>query len=359
MWTNITPPSANWGGMAGGLSDDPSNPLRVVVSTLDWYAPDRVLRTTNGGTGWGVIAQPPVSWNAAGSTYDVNGAQYWLSGGTRIGTNATNWVEALAINPFNSNHAMYSTGSGIWSSTNINGATGSSGQGVIWRFHDQGLEETVPLHLVPAVKGAFLGAIGDLGGMRNTNLDVYSSSSRYTNPTHSNVNALDFAETNTNFVVRVDNSGSVASDTAYSLNNGVSWTPCSQAASRYTTAKQMRSVAVSADGARFVVSPNAGRGNPAFTTNRCSTWTTSTVVTLGRAARCRSRHGKPLLRHERQHTLREHQRAAPAFLQRARSPAPALRALYSAKRTRCGSPRTVARFTASRDRPRCAPRSRR
>ena len=84
-WTNVTPPAANWGGMAGGISVDAQNARHVIVSTLDWYSPDRLLGTTDGGGTWGVIAQPPVSWNINGSTYDANGAQFWFSAGAQIG----------------------------------------------------------------------------------------------------------------------------------------------------------------------------------------------------------------------------------------------------------------------------------
>jgi hypothetical protein len=280
-WTNITPPAANWGGMAGGISVDAQNAQHVIVSTLDWYAPDRLLGTTNGGTSWGVIGQPPVSYNLNGSTYDVGGAQYWLAGGPQIGTGASNWVEAVALDPFNSSHAMYGTGAGIWASANIQSATGTSGQGVTWTFQDKGLEETVPIYLMPSISGAFLGSIGDLGGMRNTNLDVYSSSGEYTNPVDSNTNGIDFAESDTNFVVRVGNSGAVASDVAYSSDNGQTWTPCAAAAAGYTTFNQMQSVAVAADGKRFLVSPYTGFGSPSFTTNNGASWTASSGLPSG------------------------------------------------------------------------------
>ncbi len=148
---------AAWGG---GISVDAQDPKHVIVSTLDWYNPDRLLMTINGGTSWSVIGQPPTASNTAGSTYDAGGAAYWFSGGAQIGTNATNWVEAVALDPFNANHAMHGTGAGIWSSSNIGSATGTSGQGVTWSFTDQGLEETVPLFMLPSVSGAFLGAIG-------------------------------------------------------------------------------------------------------------------------------------------------------------------------------------------------------
>jgi hypothetical protein len=280
-WTNVTPPAANWGGMAGGISVDAQNPQHAIVSTLDWYAPDRLLGTSNGGTTWSVVAQPPVSWNTTGSTYDVNGAQYWTSGASTIGTGATNWVEAVALDPFDSNHAMYGTGAGIWASANLGSATGASGQGITWTFLDKGLEETVPIYLMPSIKGAFLGSIGDLGGMRNTNLDAYSTTGAYTNPTFSNTNGIDFAEANPNFVARVGNSGTAASDVAYSTDNGVTWAPCAAAPPGYTTANQMQSVAVAADGSRFIVSPYAGHGSPAFTTNNGASWTTAAGLPSG------------------------------------------------------------------------------
>ncbi len=280
-WTNVTPPVANWGGMAGGISVDAQNPAHAIVSTLDWYAPDRLLATTDGGATWQVIAQPPASFNPKGSTYDVNGAQYWLVGGAFVGTGATNWVEAVALDPFDANHAMYGTGAGIWTSTDIGGATGANGQGVTWTFLDQGLEETVPIYLGPSVHGAFLGAIGDLGGMRNTNLSAYSTTGEYSNPVDNNTNGLDFAESNPNFVVRVGNSGKAAADAAYSNDNGQTWTPCASAPPGYATSGKMSSVAVSADGSRFIVSPFKGFGSPAFTTNDGATWTASTGLPSG------------------------------------------------------------------------------
>jgi hypothetical protein len=264
-WTNVTPPAANWNGMAGGISVDAQNPLHVIVSTLDWYAPDRILGTTDGGVTWSVIGQPPVNGNTNVSTYDVNGAQFWLVGG-QVGTGATNWVEAVALDPFDSNHAMYGTGAGIWSSTNILGATGANGQGVTWTFTDHGLEETVPLYLMPTVKGAFLGAIGDLGGMRNVDLDTYSTSGEYSNPIYNNTNCVDFAENNTNIVLRAGNASGTTSPLAVSADNGVTWNPCT------SPPGGGGSIAVAADGSRFVVSGTS----TAYSADNCKTWTAAT-----------------------------------------------------------------------------------
>lgn len=280
-WTNVTPPAANWGGMAGGISVDAQNPQHVIVSTLDWYAPDRLLATANGGLTWQVIAKPPATFSPDGSTYDIEGAQYWLVDGPDIGTGATNWVEAVALDPFDSNRAMYGTGAGVWVSTDIQAATGTNGQGVIWTFLDKGIEETVPIYLMPSVSGAFLAAIGDLGGMRNTDLDVYSTTGEYSNPVDNDTNGIDFAESNVNLVVRVGDSGKPASDVAYSIDNGQTWTPCPSAPPGYATANEMASVAVGADGSRFLASPFKGFGSPAYTTDDCATWTTSAGLPSG------------------------------------------------------------------------------
>jgi len=282
-WTNVTP-STNWGGMAGGISVDAQNPQHVIVATLSWYAPDVVLSTSNGGTAWTVISHPPVSYSNAGPTYDIQGALFWTVYGL-IGTGATNWVEALALDPFNSNRAMYGTGAGVWTSTDILADAGPLGEGLTWTFLDKGLEMTVPIFLVPSVHGAFLGAIGDLGGMRNTNLDEYSSTGEYSNPIDNNTNGIDFAESNPNFVVRVGQSPSLASDVAYSTDNGVTWMPCATAVPGYSAAgyQYMQSVAVAADGSRFVVSPYAGNGSAAWTADMGATWTTSTGLPSGAA----------------------------------------------------------------------------
>ncbi|HSS38529.1 MAG TPA: carbohydrate-binding protein, partial [Polyangia bacterium] len=152
---------------------------------------------------------------------------------------------------------------------------------VKWTFSDTGLEETVPIYLVPAVKGAFLGSIGDLGGMRNTDLDAYSSSGEYATPTFSNTTGIDFAESDPNFVVRVGNSGMAATDVAYSMDNGVTWHATASAATGYTGPNYMGSVAVAADGTRFVVSPSNGHGTAAFTTNNGASWTACTGLPSG------------------------------------------------------------------------------
>lgn len=267
-WTNVTP-SSNWGGMAGGISVDARNPQHAIVSTLDWYAPDRILSTADGGTDWTVIALPPTGYTSNPSQYLVNGIQWLYFGGNFVGTNATNWVEAVCLDPFNSNRAFYGTGEGIFVSTDIQAS--NVPQSVTWSFLDRGLEETVPLFLPGSVKGAFLSAVGDIGGMRNDSLTAPATGGMYTNPVFSNTVGLDFAENNPNLVARIGTrgSGNTGQYGAYSTDNGQTWTPFS---SQAPDASRSESVAVAADGSVIVLSTNSG---VYFSTNNGSSWTTS------------------------------------------------------------------------------------
>jgi xyloglucan-specific exo-beta-1,4-glucanase len=286
-WTNVTP-AANWAGMAGGISVDAQNAQHVIISTLDSYAPDKVLATTNGGTSWTVIANPDSGYGGPYSQYDANGALYLFgfnatfdggAGVSEIGTNATNWVDAVALDPFNSNRAFYGTGEGLFVSTNIQAA--GAPQSVIWTFDDSGQEETVPLYVPSSTNGAFLGEVGDDGGMRNPSVTAPAPIGMYLNPRFANTNSLDFAESNTNLVVRVGNSTATTSDVAYSTNNGQAWTPWGSAPPGYGTYNQMGSVAVAAGGSTVVVAPYNGYGNPAYATSFGGAWTSSTGLPSG------------------------------------------------------------------------------
>jgi len=264
VWTNVTP-TANWGGTAGGLSVSAQNPQNVVISTLDYYAPDRLLSTSNGGTSWNVVAQPPVSWWSTGvSTYNANGANYQTANGTAlIGTGATNWVQAIAINPFNANNVLYGTGAGIWASTNVQSAAANgNGAGVTWNFQDQGLEETACVGMVPTTKGAFFSQLGDIRGTRSSNL---AQSGIAFTLGGNNTNGLDFAESDSAIVALVTSGTPVA---AYSTDNGQTWTACSGTPSGSSS----QDIAVSASGTTFVYAPSNAVAS--YSTNNGAAWTT-------------------------------------------------------------------------------------
>jgi len=281
-WTNVTPsigPGSGSGGY-GGVCVDHQNANHAVVTTLDWWGGnDQVFATTNGGANWTVIAHSNTGWDAAPfANYNVNGAQYTYGCGTNAGNSG--WYGDIKIDPFNSANALYETGGGVWTSSNITAATQPAG--VTWTFNDDNLEETVCLYLNASASGGVLfSCLGDVAGMRHTNLTQSPASGGYCNPSFTNTNMLDFAEKNTNDVVRVGNSGTPTSDIAYSTNNGQTWTPWGSAPPGYGTANQMGSVAVAADGSRVVVSPYSGYGSPAYASSLGGAWTSCSGLPSG------------------------------------------------------------------------------
>ena len=289
-WTNVTPaigPPAGNGGY-GDVSVDAENAQHAIASTLDWWGgPDKVFQTVNGGASWTVIANITEGWNAGPfSVYNDNGAIWTLGCGTEAG--GTGWAGNCKIDPFNSNNAFYTSGGepgggGIWFSGNINAAAQPAG--VTWTFDTYGEEETAPIFLpASAAGGVFFSAVGDIAGMRYTNVAQPSTTGAYCNPQFGSMAGIDFAELNPNVVARVGysyNPGGVANDVAYSTNNGLTWTPWGSAPPGYTAAGNLGSVAVAADGSHVVVSPTNGNGSPAYASSLGGAWTTCAGLPSG------------------------------------------------------------------------------
>ncbi len=109
-WKNISPSRGSYG--FSGLAVDPRKPSTVMVTTLGrWWPEDEIYRSTDGGTTWKALAGKSVR-NASAAPY--------------IGTHTGHWMTALAIDPFDSGHALYGTGNGIWRSKDAD-ATDSGG----------------------------------------------------------------------------------------------------------------------------------------------------------------------------------------------------------------------------------------
>jgi MYXO-CTERM domain-containing protein len=229
-WTNVNP--AGHGGGIGGISVSASDPNYALASTLDWWAPDEMYRTTNGGTSWTAIGRD--------ATHDVNGAEYLCFGPPNCTTpSSAGWAGDIEIDPFNQSRAFYVTGQGVWSSKNSDAASG-----IVWSFEDKDFEETVGLDLTSSVKTAIFAVVGDIGIIRTATdaLDTPSPTGMVTNPKFGNGSSVDFAGLNPNIVA---DCGGGSPSGGYSNDNGVTWKPfASQAGGS--------KVAVGADGSVFV-----------------------------------------------------------------------------------------------------------
>jgi hypothetical protein len=275
-WLNITPPrpSGTQGGY-GAVTLDPQQPGVIMVSSLDHYYPvgDTLWRSTTYGTpnsSWYSIdagGAPTVqaSWNASLAPY--------IAGGASTITSTGNWVAALAIDPFNSNHVVYGTGGMVWSTSNM--AASDTGTGSQWTVGAQGIEETVVEGLIspPSGPANLLSVMGDLGGFQHTSLTSSPAAGAFSNPGFSTGTGIDFAQSTPSTMVRVGY-GSNAQLGAYSSNYGASWTPF--ATNPKGVVNGAGSVAVSANGSTIVWAPSDSGAATSYSTNNGTSWTACT-----------------------------------------------------------------------------------
>ena len=260
IWQNITPTDPyNYPSGYSGLSVDPEKPGTVIVMTMDhWWPSDTMYRTTNGGSSWTDVGANAVR-DSSLSPWIVQQGQTQAAFG--------NWGEAV-IDPFNSAHAMYGYGGGIWSTSDLTSA--DSGQATQWSLGDNGIEETAVLAMISPTAGApLISGLGDVCGFVHTNLSA-APTTQVTNPVCSNGTGLDFAKSTPSTIVRVGTGGnnvfgSVSSD------GGNTWTAFANQAG---SSNGGGTVAISADGGTIVWAPSDVA--PVASTNNGASWTTLT-----------------------------------------------------------------------------------
>jgi photosystem II stability/assembly factor-like uncharacterized protein len=203
-WKDISPSQGGYG--FSGLAVDPQKPSTVMVTTLDrWWPEDEIYRTTDGGKTWKALAEK--------SQRDASGAPY-------VGTHTGHWMTALAIDPFDSGHALYGTGNAIWRSKDANASDG--GGTSHWVSGARGLEETSLLDAVAPPGGAtVITSMGDQGGFRHDDLTKVPSG-RLKSPLMNNSTDIDFAQSKPSMMVRVGTGDT--GDGGYSTDGGSTWT---------------------------------------------------------------------------------------------------------------------------------------
>ncbi|MER5978549.1 RICIN domain-containing protein [Streptomyces sp. NPDC001857] len=255
-WQNVSPSSGSYG--FSGLAVDPQKPSTVMVTTLDrWWPEDEIYRTTDGGSTWKALADK--------SARDASGAPY-------VGTHTGHWVTALAIDPFDSGHALYGTGNGILRSKDANAS--DSGGTSHWTMGARGLEETALMDAIAPPGGAtVITAMGDQGGFRHDSLTEVPSG-RLKNPLMSNSTDIDFAQSNPSLMVRVGSGGE--QDGAYSTDGGSTWTGFK---AEPVTGAQDGHIALAADGSTIIWT-QAGQA-PYRSTDKGASWSKSSGLGAG------------------------------------------------------------------------------
>jgi hypothetical protein len=237
-WTNISPSSVRSSTDVGGYSGitlDAELPGIIMVSTIDDTTNgDAIYRSLNYGQTWKIADQKGQSVN------DVAFAPWLSPGAVAKQVAIETWPSALAIDPFNSNHAVFGTSDTLWDTQDllaidINqqpifsvGAYGSAPSGVQQVDGGSGIEEAVVNAISSPPTGApLLSADGDVGTDVGTfvhiSLDLSPVEGADSAPVFTNGTSVDFAQNASLTVVRVGTG--VNGTTGYSTTAPSYYTP--------------------------------------------------------------------------------------------------------------------------------------
>ncbi len=267
QWSDVTPEKPEPGEKGFGyvgVSVDAHHPQVLIASTFDrWHSGrgnDDIFRSTDGGKTWKAVF-------GSGGTFDASLAPY-------VADTPIHWLFDIEIDPFNPDHAMFTTGYGGWETFDLTDI--DRGQPTKWSVMSTGIEETVALELLSPSKGAHLiSAIGDYGGFVHWDLDKPAPDHSSQPPLFGNTNGVACAANNPDVVVRVGRASGhhPGSNIGYSLDGGKSWQP---PAATPEVSSALGHIAVSADGSTWVWAPE--RSAVYYTRDRGATWTASQGV---------------------------------------------------------------------------------
>lgn len=251
-WTNITPNGNNL--PYGGVSVDPTNKSRLIVSTINVYGNfhfgawgDNIFLSADGGNSW-------TSKLTSSSSLDRIGIS-WLNG-------SVHWGGDVQFDPVNPAKVRVISGNGLFTCDNINAAT------TAWKFDVKGIEEVVPLDIVSIPGGPLAMVIGDYDGA--VYADIYNYPPSIHTPNMGTTSGIANAANNSSKLVRVGNK------MYYSTNQGASWT---QTVSMNGTSGK---VALSADGNTILHCPD-GSSTTFYSTNNGGSWTGAAGVNVSGA----------------------------------------------------------------------------
>jgi hypothetical protein len=246
-WVEITPskpePEKNKSFGYAAIAVDRQNPKVLLASTYHRYGVDNgeeIFRSIDGGNSWKGIF-------SSGARFDYSAAPY-------IKHTGIHWMFDIEIDPFNCDHALFTTGYGGHETFNLTAT--DSNDTVMWQIMGTGIEETVGLDLLSPPEGAYLiSAIGDYGGFVHWNLDQPDPDGNFINPQFGNTDGIACAELNPEVIVRVGEAthqNKKYINIGYTLDGGKIWQPSE---SMPKPDSRHGSIAVSADGKSWIWTP--------------------------------------------------------------------------------------------------------
>ncbi|MBO3735865.1 WD40/YVTN/BNR-like repeat-containing protein [Glycomyces niveus] len=291
VWTDVTPPYNPSRAIPGfgGITVDRQNPGTLMASTCNNWGPDEILfRSTDSGATW------QTSWDYSDDAGRVdrftmdNSGSPWLSwnGQNEGDTYAVKhgWmIEALAIDPHDSDRIMWGTGATIWGTDNLTqwdsqgelvsrDASGRRLARSIQKFtvgvRAEGVEETAVLDIA-ALGGTLVSAFGDIGGFVHTDLGRAEPMIRSDWSTGTSV---DFAHWNPNVIVGTGNPhDNGVGHVGVSTDRGRTWRAASPLAG-VPGGGHAGVVAIAANASVILWSPSDTSVTPVRSTDLGATW---------------------------------------------------------------------------------------
>ncbi|KAK3350057.1 hypothetical protein B0T25DRAFT_257916 [Lasiosphaeria hispida] len=226
-WKNITPVSGSdlYFGF-GGLGVDMLKPGTLVAATLNSWWPDaQLFRSTDSGTTWSKIWEwanyPTQNWYYGLHTDNAP----WISAGfisqdsKRLG-----WmIEALEIDPLDSNHWLYATGLTVFGGHDL--TSWDTVHNVSLSVLANGIEEMAVQGLASPPGGSeLLAAVGDDNGFTFKSSSDLGTSPKapWMTPMWTTSTDVDYAGNKPASIVRIGNSAG-SQQVAVSTDGGVSW----------------------------------------------------------------------------------------------------------------------------------------
>ncbi|MGA3132177.1 MAG: hypothetical protein ABSD59_15330 [Terracidiphilus sp.] len=287
-WTQIALPNQNLtinsSNGYGGIAVDPGHVGHLLLSTLDQYWPtgDIVYRSTDDGATWRDVSSVKINVDSASpglGTHDSSLSPYLAFGGSTNRASTGNWPTALAIDPFNADHAIYGTGETIWTTGNLTSADPSaSSTGIVrWTVGANGIEETAVLGLwaPPSGNTILLSALGDVSGFAHQNLTASPPQQMFSNPA-ATPTSMDFEQNTPTTVLRVtDGTSGAMPRGVISTDAGFTWIAFP---SMPPGTKGGGAIAIAPDGSSIVWATEDTSSVWWYSTNLGQTWAASTGI---------------------------------------------------------------------------------
>lgn len=284
-WTQISPVKSSSSDCYygyGGIDVDSNNPETIVVNTISsWWPDTHFFRSTDGGKSWKSIWEW-TSYPERNFSYELDISSVpWLKFPGYVAYPESNpkigWMTgSVAIDPFNSDRMMYGTGATLYGTENLTDWD-NGGKVKIVPMAEGIEEESVTCVLCPNKGAQLLTGMYDVSGFKHDDITKVPST-MYTQ--NFNTVSMDYAENQSNFIVRVGNVGSSSSmkSISFSYDGGDNWFSGNNI--NGVSANCGGTVATNPDASIVLWSPSSG-GNVSYTSNNGNTWTESKGIVQG------------------------------------------------------------------------------